>query len=155
MNEIGQSGQVLLPDKELPVFTISAAAKILNISVHTLRMYEREGLIIPYKKSTNHRLYSHSDIERLRCIRRAINEMKISIAGIKTIQSMIPCWKIKGCTEEKRSHCQAYNSHSRPCWTYNSKSNSCSWNSCKTCEVYRNFTECSTIKECIIKFLNE
>ena len=33
-----------------PVFPISTAAKLLKISVHTLRMYEREGLIIPFKK---------------------------------------------------------------------------------------------------------
>jgi MerR family transcriptional regulator/heat shock protein HspR len=36
-----------------PIFPISTAAKLLNISVHTLRMYEREGLFIPYKKDSN------------------------------------------------------------------------------------------------------
>jgi MerR family transcriptional regulator/heat shock protein HspR len=142
-------------DEELPVFPISAAAKILNISVHTLRMYERQGLIIPYKKSTNHRLYSQSDIERLRCIRHAINDLKISIAGIKAMQSLIPCWKIKGCNIEDRFNCKAYTSNSQPCWSYNQKENKCPEKDCKKCEVYKNFSECKSIKEIIIKFINE
>ncbi|CUT05716.1 MerR family DNA-binding transcriptional regulator [Candidatus Kryptonium thompsonii] len=33
-----------------PVFPISVVAERLGISEHTIRMYEREGLIIPYKK---------------------------------------------------------------------------------------------------------
>jgi len=144
-----------IADEELPVFPISAAAKILNISVHTLRMYEREGLIIPFKKSTNHRLYSQSDIERVRCIRHAINELKISIAGIKSIQSLIPCWKIKGCSEEDRIGCRAYASHSQPCWSFNHKGNKCAEKDCRKCEVYKNFSECKIIKESIIKFINE
>lgn len=73
-----------------PIYPIRTAAKLLNISVHTLRMYEKENLIIPFKKSTNHRLYSNSDIERIKCIRNAINEMTISIKGIKRIYSMTP-----------------------------------------------------------------
>jgi predicted site-specific integrase-resolvase len=39
-----------------PVFSISTAAKLLDVSVHTLRMYEREGLIIPFKKDSSQRL---------------------------------------------------------------------------------------------------
>ncbi|MCX8056055.1 MAG: MerR family transcriptional regulator, partial [Ignavibacteria bacterium] len=83
--------------KDKPKYKISEAAKILGISVHTLRMYEREGLILPFKKTTNQRLYSEKDIERLKCIRNSINEKKISIEGIKRIFSLIPCWAIVNC----------------------------------------------------------
>src|SRR4030067_1200493 len=132
---------------EEPVYPISVAAKLLNVSVHTLRMYEREGLIIPYKKESNHRLYSKSDIERLSCIRRAINEYKISIAGIKTIYSLIPCWKIIGCSEAKRKNCEAFISHSKPCWSFNHKNNICTGKDCRECEVYNSFSDCRSIKE--------
>jgi MerR family transcriptional regulator/heat shock protein HspR len=71
-----------------PIFPIRTAAKLLKISVHTLRMYEREGLIIPFKKETSHRLYSKDDLARIECIRNAINQQKISINGIKTIYSL-------------------------------------------------------------------
>lgn len=134
-----------------PLFTISSAAEILNVSVHTLRMYEKEGLIIPFRKESGHRLYSDSDIKRLSCIREAINEKKISIQGIKTIYSFIPCWKIKGCSQEDRSKCEAFFSHSNPCWTFNKKSNICSESDCRDCDVYKNFSDCKSIKENIAK----
>jgi MerR family transcriptional regulator, heat shock protein HspR len=108
-----------------PLFPISSAAKMLGISVHTLRMYERENLIIPYRKETGHRLYSFSDIERLKCIRESINERKISIEGIKSIYSLIPCWTIKNCSEEDRSNCSAFTNHSNPCWSFKHKNNTC------------------------------
>ena len=134
------------PDTE-PVFPIRTAAKLLNISVHTLRMYEREGLIIPFKKDTNQRLYSKTDLERIECIRRAINLEKISIKGIVRILSLIPCWKIAGCTEQDRINCKAYNGSSVPCWMFNHKDNFCTGKNCRTCEVYKSYGECHSIKE--------
>ena len=58
--------------KEEPIYPIRIAAKLLNISVHTLRMYEKEDLILPYKKSSSHRLYSINDIDRIqRCTKQS------------------------------------------------------------------------------------
>lgn len=136
-------------EKTTPVFTISIAASLLGISIHTLRMYEREGLIISYKKDSGHRLYSQSDIERLECIRRAINESKISIAGIKTIYSLIPCWKIVNCSEDQRMNCPSFTSHSQPCWTFDHKRNVCSSRVCRECTVYKDFSDCTKIKNSI------
>lgn len=132
-----------------PVYTISVTADLLGISVHTLRMYEREGLVIPFKKDSGHRLYSDSDVERLRCIRKTINENKISIAGIKTIYSFIPCWKITNCSENERANCPAYTAHSSPCWTFEHKTNLCSSRVCRECSVYRDFSDCTKIKNLI------
>lgn len=135
-----------LPESE-PIFPIRTAAKLLNISVHTLRMYEREGLIIPYKKSSNQRLYSQKDIERIECIRKSINTDKLSIKGIIKILSLIPCWKIIGCPEEDREKCEAYNGYSLPCWTVKHKDNFCDGKNCRSCDVYQNYGECHSIKE--------
>lgn len=132
-----------------PLFPISSAAKILGVSVHTLRMYEREGLILPHRKDSGHRLYTDSDIERLKCIRESINERKISIEGIKTIYSLIPCWNIKGCSEKDRSKCKAFTNHSNPCWSF--KKNIHSDEGCRVCNVYKNFSNCKSIKEKIAK----
>ncbi len=130
-----------------PVYTISATADILGISIHTLRMYEREGLILSYKKSSGHRLYSQEDIERIKCIRNAINESKISINGIKTIYSMIPCWKFINCNDEERENCPAYKSYSKPCWTFKHNDNPCSVNDCRNCPVYKDHSKCTSIKQ--------
>jgi MerR family transcriptional regulator/heat shock protein HspR len=134
-------------DLDTPMITIGNAADILGVSVHTLRMYEKEGLIIPLKKDSKHRLYSHSDINRIKCIRNAINKMKFSIQAIKSLYAMIPCWNIINCTEEERKTCQAYNSHSSPCWTFKHKSNACSNLQCRDCVVYKHYSECNRIKE--------
>ena len=133
------------PENE-PVFPIRTAAKLLKISVHTLRMYEKEGLIIPFKKSTKQRLYSKSDLERIECIRNAIKKDKISIGGIKTIYSLIPCWQILGCNEP-HDNCKAYNEHSKPCWMLKHENNYCTDRNCGDCIVYKNFGNCGSIKE--------
>lgn len=132
-----------------PVFPISTAAKLLNISVHTLRMYEREGLFIPYKKESNQRLYSKADLERIECIRNAINESKISINGIKTIYSLIPCWEVVKCSNGDRDKCKGYNSHSQPCWSVKHPGTICENKICRECNVYKNFSECGKVKELI------
>lgn len=136
-------------NNDLPIYSISVAAQLLNISVHTLRMYEREGLIIPHKKESNQRLYSKADLERIECIRKAINESKISINGIKTIYSLIPCWEIVKCSEEDKKNCSAYNQHNEPCWSENHPNTVCENKSCRECEVYKNYIQCGKVKELI------
>ncbi|MFA7229176.1 MAG: MerR family transcriptional regulator [Melioribacteraceae bacterium] len=131
-----------------PVFSISTAARLLKISVHTLRMYEREGLFIVYKNNSKQRLFSQADIERVQCIRSAINEAKISINGIKTIYSLIPCWDIMKCPEAERSNCEAFNRSHIPCCSYDHK-NVCNEKECRTCEVYTKYSQCGEIKELI------
>ncbi|EIB6518855.1 TPA: MerR family transcriptional regulator [Enterococcus faecalis] len=42
-------------------YKIGEFAKILGVSVHTLRYYEKEGLIIPEKRERNLRYYSEED----------------------------------------------------------------------------------------------
>jgi len=132
-----------------PLFTIGTTAKLLDISVQTLRLYEKDGLILPFKKSSHHRLYSKADIERIECIRRAISEKKISINGIRTLNSLIPCWDIVNCSEEDRNNCQAYAGHSQPCWSYPHPGTTCEGKLCRECDVYKNFVDCEKIKESI------
>jgi len=136
-------------NNEVPIYPIRTAAKLLNISVHTLRMYEKEHLILPFKKSTSHRLYSKSDIDRINCIRSAINESKISINGIKTIYSMMPCWEVINCSKEDRGKCSAYLRHSGPCWAVKGEVTVCSAIDCRNCSVYRDYGECGSIKNFI------
>lgn len=137
--------------KEKPKYKISQAAKILGISVHTMRMYEKEGLIIPFKKSSNQRLYSEKDIERLRCIRKAINDQKISIEGIKRIFSLIPCWAIVKCPLQNIEYCKTLKESNKPCWTFRHKDNYCAERNCRDCDVYNIYNDCETIKNKIIE----
>lgn len=132
-----------------PVYSIGTAARMLGVSVQTLRMYETEGLILISKSDGNQRIYSESDIERLRCIRKAINEDKISIGGMKRIHGMIPCWDIIKCTSEERSACPAFKNHLGGCWTYKHEHSVCAELDCRLCAVYKFSSDCSHIKELI------
>jgi MerR family transcriptional regulator/heat shock protein HspR len=140
---------------EEPIYPIRTAAKLLNISVHTLRMYEKENLILPFKKSTNHRLYSKSDIERIECIRNAIKEDKISINGIKFILSMMPCWEVINCTQIDRNQCDAFLKHRDACWASKGENTVCAKQDCRNCKVYTDYGDCGSIKEFIKKLKSD
>lgn len=132
---------------DTPLYSIGTAARILGISVHTMRLYERSGLIVPYKSTSNQRRYSDGDIERLRCIRAAIHDEKMSIEGIRRVLSLIPCWAILHCTDDDRENCPAYNGHSEPCWSLRKKATFCGERDCRACVVYTDYGNCHSIKE--------
>ncbi len=136
----------------LPVatlYTIGEAADILGISIPTIRMYEREGLIIPNRKRSKHRRFSLADIERIRCIRHMINHEKVSIAGIRRLLSLIPCWTIKNCPPDERMKCEAFQRHDTPCWMASRKSWECRSAECRTCIVYTTIASCEALKRTI------
>ncbi len=118
------------------LYTIGEAADLIGVSVPTIRMYEREGLIIPLRKASRHRLFAESDLERIRSIRRTINTEKVSIAGIRRLMSLVPCWKMNGCTDEGRSACPRSTSNGSPCWIVTGKTWQSKSDECRTCGVY-------------------
>ena len=68
-----------------PVYTIRIAAEMIGVHQQTLRTYEREGLLTPARSAGRQRLYSEDDIERLRLIRRLIDELGVNLAGADII----------------------------------------------------------------------
>lgn len=130
-----------------PIYTISNAAKLLKTSVYTLRMYEREGLILPFRKTSKQRLFSDQDLERVRCIQKTIKKEKIKIEGIRRILALLPCWSIINCTSEDRENCEYFNNYTKPCWMINHENNKCTDQECRDCEVYNSFSSCSSIKD--------
>ena len=76
-----------MPEHE-PCYVISVAAKMLGIHQQTLRYYEREGLIQPSRSRGNIRLYSISDINRLRQVQRLISDLGVNLAGAEVILRM-------------------------------------------------------------------
>jgi MerR family transcriptional regulator, heat shock protein HspR len=72
-------------DEERGVFMISVAAELAEMHPQTLRMYEARGLITPKRSPKNTRLYSQSDVERLRRIQRMTSEEGLNLAGVETV----------------------------------------------------------------------
>ena len=69
-------------------YVISVAARMLGVRTHTLRYYERIGLVEPSRTSGNVRLFSVSDIERLRRAQMLMDELGVNLAGIDVILRM-------------------------------------------------------------------
>jgi MerR family transcriptional regulator, heat shock protein HspR len=132
-------------------FTIGEAADVLGISVPLLRLYEREGLILPFRRESKHRRYTNTDLERIRCMRDMINNKKVSIAGIQHLLSLIPCWKIKECPEGIRIGCPAFRQHAAPCWMISNKPWKCRNEECRLCAVYTEFSNCHSLKQFIAR----
>src|SRR5579884_1105037 len=66
-------------------YVISIAARMVGMHQQTLRYYERVGLIEPSRSRGNIRLYSQSDIGRLRQIQRLISDLGVNLAGVEVI----------------------------------------------------------------------
>jgi MerR family transcriptional regulator/heat shock protein HspR len=67
---------------------ISAVAEKYQIHPQTLRMYEREGLILPSRSDGNTRLYTDEDLERLEVVLELTRELGVNLAGVEIILNM-------------------------------------------------------------------
>ncbi len=92
--------------KDMPVYTIGVASELLGVHPRTLRIYEDEGLIKPFRKGSR-RLYSPNDVQWISCLRSLIHDQGISIPGIKKLLHYAPCYEIADCPESVHCNCQA------------------------------------------------
>ncbi len=69
-------------------YMISAVATRYNIHPQTLRLYEREGLLIPTRTKGNTRVYTELDLKKLEFILSLTREMGVNLAGIEIILNM-------------------------------------------------------------------
>jgi MerR family transcriptional regulator/heat shock protein HspR len=69
-------------------FFISGAARLLGMHPQTLRKYERLGLVRPSRTIGSVRLYSRGELERLRAIKRLVEDAGINLAGVQRLLSV-------------------------------------------------------------------
>ena len=67
---------------------ISVAARMLGMHPQTLRKYERLGLVQPTRTIGSMRLYSREEIERIKLIKRLVDEAGINLAGVQRLLSI-------------------------------------------------------------------
>jgi MerR family transcriptional regulator/heat shock protein HspR len=70
---------------ERPIYMISVAAELVGMHPQTLRMYESKGLVRPHRTPGGTRLYSETDVERLRIIQRLTSELGLNLAGVELV----------------------------------------------------------------------
>ncbi|MBI4166312.1 MAG: helix-turn-helix transcriptional regulator [Acidobacteria bacterium] len=69
-------------------YMISAVAEMYQIHPQTLRLYEREGLLIPSRSNGNTRLYGPEDLEQLEMILKLTRDLGVNISGVAIILNM-------------------------------------------------------------------
>ena len=69
-------------------FFISVAARMLGMHPQTLRKYERLGLVQPNRTIGSMRVYSREELERLRAIKRLVDDGGINLAGVQRLLSI-------------------------------------------------------------------
>src|ERR1700761_7495329 len=78
----------MIKGKSKAAYMISAVAERYEIHPQTLRMYEREGLLLPSRSEGNTRLYTDEDLERLEVILKLTRDMGVNLAGVEIILNM-------------------------------------------------------------------
>ena len=81
--------------------TIGELARAAGVPTSTVRYYERAGLLRPSGRSSgNYRVYSKSELERLRFI-RAAQATGFTLKDVKALLRPAACGKVQGVIEER------------------------------------------------------
>ena len=72
-------------NEETPKYAISIAAELVGMHPQTLRVYETRGLVRPKRTRGGRRLYSDSDIARLRGVQALTTALGLSLAGVEHV----------------------------------------------------------------------
>lgn len=129
-------------------FKIGEVARQLELSVETIRMYEREGLLLVHKTESGQRLFNQADVHWMTCIRRLITERGLNLEGIRRMLALLPCWDLQQCSSTDRENCPAYLNATQPCWMIKSQlAGTCKTLPCRECKVYQSAQHCDNLKE--------
>jgi MerR family transcriptional regulator/heat shock protein HspR len=131
-----------------PRIKIGAVAKHFKVSVDLLRLYEREGILIPLKSPKGTRYFTEADYLWIGTILRLVREARLNFAGIRHLLALLPCYEIRGCGFEQKENCPITKDSTTPCW--NNKACCSNAQECYTCAVYRSAPACQNLKALLV-----
>jgi MerR family transcriptional regulator/heat shock protein HspR len=67
---------------------ISAVSERFGVHPQTLRIYEREGLLVPIRSDGNTRMYDEEALQRLQLILTLTRELGVNLAGVEVVLNM-------------------------------------------------------------------
>jgi MerR family transcriptional regulator, heat shock protein HspR len=76
-----------MSDTGRAVFVISVAAELAGMHPQTLRIYERKGLLEPFRTPGGTRRYSQEDIERLQLIQE-LTSQGLNLEGVRRVLAL-------------------------------------------------------------------
>lgn len=75
-------------DPKVGCYMIGVVSTRYEIHPQTLRLYEREGLLLPSRTEGKTRLYSEEDIERLEFILNLTRDLGVNLAGVEVVLNL-------------------------------------------------------------------
>jgi MerR family transcriptional regulator/heat shock protein HspR len=85
---VAAGGDDSAPPTDLPVHTVTVAARLAGMHPQTLRQYDRIGLVVPRRTTGRGRRYSARDIADLREVQRLSTQEGVNLAGIARILAL-------------------------------------------------------------------
>jgi DNA-binding transcriptional MerR regulator len=126
---------------------IGEVARHFGVSVDLLRLYEREGVLIPLKSPKGTRYFTADDYPWIATVIRLVRESRLNFAGIRHLLALLPCHEIRGCAEtgsqSPKPNCSQTTGAAEPCWVHKG---CCSPGDCYVCDVYRSACKCENLK---------
>lgn len=117
-----------------PTMRVGAISRKVGISSRRIIEYERLGLLKPQRHPrTGDRLFTDFEVRQVARIKHLISKCGFTLASLRYIGMMVPCWKLFGCASCRR--CPAFRQPHRPCWTVAGSNKFCT-NNCPRCIVY-------------------
>lgn len=121
---------------------IGAVARHFAVSVDLLRLYEREGLLIPIKSPRGTRYFTEHDYPWIAAILRLVRGTHMKLGAIRQVLASLPCWKMRNCGFENKRGCPVISDESRPCWSNRATCPVVCAQDCYFCPVYRSAPNC-------------
>ncbi len=134
----------LQPDTASPKrIKIGEVAQHFGVSIDLLRLYEREGLLLPLKSAKGTRYFTQLDYPWIATVLRLVREARLNFAGIRHLLALLPCWEIRGCAGSTKLNCPSVAGADAPCWIHKK---CCNPGDCYACSVYRAACQCENLK---------
>ncbi|MFC1856525.1 MerR family transcriptional regulator [Thermodesulfobacteriota bacterium] len=118
-------------------YAIGEVSKAVNLSQKTIREYEQLGMFKPKRHPrTNNRIYSDFEVEQIKRITHLIHQEGFTLACIRRIIQLAPCWNIFECDVNKE--CPAYAYANQPCYEVRITHGTQCSGSCEHCAIFIN-----------------
>lgn len=88
-----------LSEQNPPIYKIGEVAELLDTTPRTLRFYEEQGMLAPFRSSKGTRMYSEDDIARL----QVIQQLVLLDIPLRTIQDLATA-RPKSSSGDEASH---------------------------------------------------
>lgn len=122
-----------MQDQAAPIYAIGAVGLLVGTSPRMIREYEKMGLILP-RKINGQRRFSQIEVQFIAAIQYYLDEVGMSLPGLRVLFQMAPCWELKNC--QNRS-CAAWRNATERCFEIvKNKASSCRPELCGGCPIY-------------------